>query len=244
MAATAPHIRSTWNATIRTILGGALIVSLVLLAFVWPTAKSSVHNLPVAVVGSGAQADAVREKLEGSGNFRVTTRADRADAVNGIEARQIYGAVVLPSGTDAKPEMLTSSAASPVVAQMLTGMAGQLNQNIAQQTGAAKQQAAQGAAEAGAQAAAAQASLRTLQETQAQLPEASRAGLQPAIAQAQQRAQAAGEKAAAAKQAVDAINAPVITTTDVVPLSADDPRGTGLRSQPCRLPWAGCSAVC
>jgi hypothetical protein len=67
------------------------------------------------------------------GAFDVTPVDDRAAAVDAIEHREAYGAIVLGQ----QPEVLTSSAASPVAAQALNGIAGQL-QAMLQQAAAAQ----------------------------------------------------------------------------------------------------------
>jgi hypothetical protein len=99
----------------------AAALSVILLAFLWPTVTSSVKALPIAIAAPAAQADQLASALEerSPGAFDVTTVADRADAVDLIETRQAYGAIVLGS----EPEVLTASAASPLVAQLLTGLA-------------------------------------------------------------------------------------------------------------------------
>src|SRR5690606_27938188 len=59
---------------------------------------------------------------QAGGVFDLRTVADRDAAVAAIEARELYGAVLLGE----RPEVLTASAASPVVAQQLTALASQL----------------------------------------------------------------------------------------------------------------------
>jgi hypothetical protein len=58
------------------------------------------------------------------GGFDVTAVPDRAAAVQKIEDRDAYGAIVLDS---AQPEVLTASAGGPVVAQMLAQMSSKLS---------------------------------------------------------------------------------------------------------------------
>ena len=113
----------------------AAALSVILLAFLWPTVTSSVKALPIAIAAPAAQADQLAGGLEerSPGAFDVTTVSDRAAAVDLIETRQAYGAIVLGSA----PEVLTASAASPLVAQLLTGfapaLAAQLNAAAAAQ---------------------------------------------------------------------------------------------------------------
>lgn len=99
----------------------AAVLSVLLLAFLWPTVTSSVKGLPVAIAAPAAQADQLATALDerSPDTFAVTAVDDRAAAVDLIETRQAYGAIVLGSA----PEVLTASAASPLVAQLLTGLA-------------------------------------------------------------------------------------------------------------------------
>lgn len=101
-------------------IGAALLQLLMIVAFAWPAARVAPRDLPIVV--AGPQAGAVAERLahERPGAFEVTTRPDEAAARADLADREAYGAVVAaPSG----PKMLISSAASPVVGQMLTQVA-------------------------------------------------------------------------------------------------------------------------
>jgi hypothetical protein len=110
-------------------------VSVLVLAFLWPAATSSVKGLPIALVGESAQTSALQSALEtkSPGTFEFRTLTDKDAAVTEIRTREIYGAIVLGKS----PEVLTASAASPVVAQLLTGLApalqAQLNAAVAAQ---------------------------------------------------------------------------------------------------------------
>ena len=117
-------------------------VSVIVLAFLWPAITSEVHGLPLAAAGPSAQVDQLVGGIDqhAPGLFDVTTVDDRDAAVAAIESRQVYGAIVL--GT--QPEVLTSSAASPVAAQALGSIAGQLQAQLQQ---AAAAQAAQAGVE-------------------------------------------------------------------------------------------------
>lgn len=99
----------------------AVVLSVILLAFLWPTVTSSVRALPVAIAAPAAQAERLTAALEerSPGTFDVTVVDNKATAVDLIETRHAYGAIVLGPA----PEVLTASAASPVVSQLLTGLA-------------------------------------------------------------------------------------------------------------------------
>ncbi|GGT51772.1 ABC transporter permease [Streptomyces atratus] len=94
-----------------------VVVILALWAFAWPAARIAPHDLPVGVAGSAPAADRLQQRFEQrEGAFEVHRYASAADARRAIEDRSIYGAVV---ATPQGPQLLTASAASPVVAQLL-----------------------------------------------------------------------------------------------------------------------------
>lgn len=131
-----PHTK--WPVTIGLGILGALVVALVVLAFLWPTKTASAHNLPVSIAGPDAAVsaveDAVAEKAPGA--FDFVTASDREDAVTQIEERATYGAIILGAPGQA-PEVLTAPAASAAATQVLTGVAAQLQAQLAQQVAAA-----------------------------------------------------------------------------------------------------------
>ncbi|MEU0399627.1 ABC transporter permease [Streptomyces sp. NPDC006197] len=94
-----------------------VVAALALSVFAWPAARLAPRDLPVGVAGPAAAADAVERGLERhEGAFEVHRYADAGAARAAIEDRDVYGAVVVtPGGT----ELLTASAASPVVAGLL-----------------------------------------------------------------------------------------------------------------------------
>ncbi|MFF3262053.1 ABC transporter permease [Streptomyces sp. NPDC002932] len=93
------------------------VVALVLWAFAWPAARMAPRDLPVGVVGSGPAADQLQERLEArDGAFEIHRYDSGTAARTAIEHRTVYGAVAV---TAQGPELLTASAASPVVAQLL-----------------------------------------------------------------------------------------------------------------------------
>ena len=205
-----PKSRPEWLKSVRAALIATLAVCVVLLAFAWPTATSRVENLPVAVVGSQEQIDTVTQKMP-EHLLELHPVANREDAVNGIRSREVYGGIVLGE----QPEILTSSAASPVASQMLTGVGTNMQRGIDQQVIAGMQQAIQkmktgGGAVPGAPGAPGQNG-----------GAASDGAASGGAAQAQR---GAGAQAPGAPGATP----PTVKVTDVVPLSDDDPRGSGL----------------
>jgi hypothetical protein len=108
---------TSWGRTLLVGFAAALAVAVVLLAFVWPTLTSSVKDIPVAVDGTSAQVASIRTALnkESKGSFVVTATADRASAIRLIKTRNVYGAILV----GASPEVLTASAGSLPIAQIL-----------------------------------------------------------------------------------------------------------------------------
>ena len=94
------------------------VAALVLTLFAWPNARMEPRDLPVGVAGAPGAVRALEHQLaERDGAFEVHRYAGEAAAREAIEQRDIYGAfVAAPEGAT----MLTASAASPAVAQMLT----------------------------------------------------------------------------------------------------------------------------
>ncbi|WP_435738137.1 ABC transporter permease [Cellulosimicrobium sp. PMB13] len=106
-----------WHRVLGLAVGLVTVVSVVVLAFLWPSVTAEPRDLPVAVAGSAEQVAQVEAGLaQGApGVLDVTAVDDRDAAVALVESRDVYGAIVL----GAEPEVLTASAASPVVAQLL-----------------------------------------------------------------------------------------------------------------------------
>ncbi|GGS12037.1 membrane protein [Streptomyces aureoverticillatus] len=93
------------------------VVTLALWAFAWPAARNAPRDLPLGVAGPATATAPVQEQLERrEGAFDLHRYADEAEARAAIEARTVYGAVVV---TGKGPKLLTATAASPVVAQLL-----------------------------------------------------------------------------------------------------------------------------
>ncbi|WP_348788376.1 ABC transporter permease [Leifsonia sp. NPDC080035] len=140
--------RTPWPRALVLALGAAAAVVVLLLAFLWPTVTSSVKDLPIAIAGPAAQVSAVEKQLDAAadGAFDVTAVSTRQDAVDRIRTRDVYGAIILGD----KPEVLTASANGAAVTQLLTGVAGTLQEQAnAQAAAAVKQAIAAGRAPAG-----------------------------------------------------------------------------------------------
>ncbi|MFJ7294615.1 ABC transporter permease [Streptomyces collinus] len=100
-----------------------VLAALALWAFAWPASRIAPRDLPLGVAGPPAAAAQVEKQLERhEGAFEIHRYADEAAARDAIEDRSVYGAVVV---TRQGPELLTASAAGPVVAQFLQQAVGQ-----------------------------------------------------------------------------------------------------------------------
>jgi hypothetical protein len=102
------------------------VLTVFLIAFAWPSARSEPRGIPLAVSGPPPAVEQVKATLEQTmpGGFDLTAVPDRGAAVQRIEDRDAYGAIVLDS---AQPEVLTASAGGPAVAQILTQLASRMH---------------------------------------------------------------------------------------------------------------------
>jgi hypothetical protein len=116
-------------------VGLALIVGLITLAFAWPSADMGPHEVPIAVVGPDEAAEQVQTQLDEAqpDGFDVTAAADPDEAATLIEEREVYAALAItPDGVT----VYTASAASPVVARLVTGIGEQIAGQMGQAAGA------------------------------------------------------------------------------------------------------------
>jgi hypothetical protein len=89
-------------------------VALVMAVFAWPNSRQEPRDLPVGVAGPASMEQRLAAQ---DGAFEIHRYGSEAAARDAIEDREVYGAfVATPSG----PKVLTASAASATVANMLT----------------------------------------------------------------------------------------------------------------------------
>ena len=94
-----------------------LVFATTVLTFAWPSARLEPRDLPLGVAGpSSATAPIVRQLERDENAFDLHFYATESEARSAIEDRNVYGAIVASGGS---PTLLTSSAASPLVAGML-----------------------------------------------------------------------------------------------------------------------------
>jgi hypothetical protein len=119
--------RTKWGIALAYGVAAALVIAVLIMAFVWPAATSKPQNLPVGISGPADRVAALESALDAQevNPFELVEVSSRDDAVSGIEARELYGAILLDG-----PEVLTATAASPVAAQALRGVAAQLQSQL------------------------------------------------------------------------------------------------------------------
>ena len=124
----APPRPTRWVVAATFGLIGAVIVAVIVMAFVWPSATSRPQNLPVGISGPEAAVAAVEDELaeQDPAPFDLQEVDSRDDAVSQIESRELYGAILLGD----EPEVLIASAAGAVPAQALRAVATQLQSQI------------------------------------------------------------------------------------------------------------------
>ncbi len=118
---------------VATAVGLVGVLTLLVLAFLWPAATSQPRGIRVAVAGPPAVVAALAGTLPAGGAFDVTPVPDRAAAVAAIESRDVVGALVVGR----QPEVLAASAAGTQLSQAMTALAGQAQQALQAQADAA-----------------------------------------------------------------------------------------------------------
>lgn len=141
-AAAAPRPHTPILRTLGISVAMTAIIAIIVLAFSWPALTAEPKDVSIAVVGPEQAVSAVQEQLDeaGDGLFAITTVDDRDTAVDGIEAREYFGAIILGQ----EPELLTASAngtINQVVAQLATPLQAALTAQAQAAAEAAGQQA-------------------------------------------------------------------------------------------------------
>lgn len=111
---------------LAALIGIPLLAVVLLSAFAWPASTIAPRDLPIGVTGPPPAVAAVEGQLaELDGAFTVTAYDDVESAESAIRGRDIYGVIAV--GTEGS-EVLTATAASPVVAQLLGEIARDIGQ--------------------------------------------------------------------------------------------------------------------
>lgn len=103
---------SSWRKVIAIATLTSVIVSIVILAFTWPTKAMEAKNLPVSIAGPEAAVSQFEQGLKDRGveTFEFKQASSREDAERQIKERETYGAIVFTEG--AAPEVMTAPAAN------------------------------------------------------------------------------------------------------------------------------------
>ena len=128
----APKPHTKWPAAIGLGAAVSLILAIVVLAFMWPGKTSTPHNLPVSLAGPAAATQPLQQQIESQGVIDFVAAKDHDQALEQIQNRETYGAIVLASPGQA-PEVLTASAGNAAATQMLSGLATGLQAQLSQQ---------------------------------------------------------------------------------------------------------------
>lgn len=117
-----------WRQLLVVSVALPIMISLAVLAFGWPVARTAPRELPVGIVGTGPASEGAVAALSHAkpGGFSFQLYADKAIARDAIEDRVIYGAFAF---SHRRVTVLDASAASPAVAQLLDGVGQQLAQH-------------------------------------------------------------------------------------------------------------------
>lgn len=142
------RVRTKWGVTLGVAAGAAVLVAVIVLAFLWPTVTSSVRSFPIGVTGDSSQVEAFQTALEenAEGRFDVTVMDDRSDIVDAVGTREIYGGVVIGD----EPEVLTATGGGAVQTQVMSQLQAQLQTQIDTAVAAGAQDAIAQASQAAA----------------------------------------------------------------------------------------------
>lgn len=117
-----------WRRVLGIGVGLAVLVGVLVTVFAWPAAESRPRDVPIALVGAPEAAAQAEQQLTAAmpGAFDLEAVPDAQAARGLIADRDVYGAIVIePSGP---PRVMTASAASPAIAQLLQGIADRVSQ--------------------------------------------------------------------------------------------------------------------
>ena len=99
-----------------------IVFSLLLAIAAWPAVHLAPRDVQLGLLAPEPLVPSVTDRLDAAG-FEVRPYADASLAIRAIQERDLDGAIIL-SGNE--PQVLIASAASPVVAEILRSVAGQI----------------------------------------------------------------------------------------------------------------------
>ena len=121
-AAAAPAVSSVRDVA-RFVALTAVVVTVILIAFGWPSTSTTPHDVKLAVAGPDAAVAQVAASLDAAqpGVFDVVAASSAADAQKLVEDREAAGAIVL--GASGPESVIVASYASPALSQVIQGVA-------------------------------------------------------------------------------------------------------------------------
>jgi len=121
-AAAAPAASSVRDVA-RLVALTSVAVTIILIAFAWPSTATTPHDVKLAVAGPDAAVAQVTASLEAAqpGVFDVVAASSAADAQQLVEDRDAAGAIVL--GASGPESVIVASYASPALSQVIQGVA-------------------------------------------------------------------------------------------------------------------------
>lgn len=120
------------KAPASTILGIStlipLVVTLLLTVFAWPVVNTAPNKLPLGLVTSSTMQKRLPQLLERArpGAFDFKSYASEKEARKAILEREVYGALLIDPAKPDDFKVLTASAGSPAVAQLIGAIGGQV----------------------------------------------------------------------------------------------------------------------
>lgn len=137
-AQTAPqkkgHAPTPWPGVLRVALIATVIVTLIVLAFTWPTKTQETKDLPISVAGSEQMVQQFEDKINDAqpGAFDFHHAKDKAEAERQIKEQETVGGIVFGKDQKTAPEVLSAPAAGNIPNQVMKGMAQKLQDQIQQ----------------------------------------------------------------------------------------------------------------
>lgn len=126
--------RPAWAQALALSFGLAVGILVVFTCFALPGVKSGPNQVPIGLAAPSALADPIEQALttRSPDAFEIHRYTDAAALEAAIRDREVYGGLTLDPNTN-RPVMLTATAGSPGVAQLLTQMATTMGTQPAQQ---------------------------------------------------------------------------------------------------------------
>lgn len=133
-AAAPARTRSPWVTVLGVAVGLAVAVTLMLLAFLTPSLHSGPHDLPVTISGPAPVVEQMTSQLESvdADAFDLEVVGSAEEVTDAVEDRDAVGGISVAE--DGTVTIVTASAAGSPYTQVMSGIAGTMQQSGAQVT--------------------------------------------------------------------------------------------------------------